>query len=341
MSSSYSWMQMLDEFRQLGGMADNIEQRLGQYGNGLFPIDPAQPIKIAIPDRLLIDGDQLVLEGEDLVVAAEANVPDEVRQFIARYQKHFSWGADGRKNVETFENALKTLPEALLQRLRQIHLLNLTVRHKGSWIEVLRQRFLMSRRISYHGRSVSMPIIELINHSPRSPGYLINDGIQYKGTFAGEITVNYSPTSDALMRFFNYGFANAEPGAYSMPMPLKLKDGSTVHIGYDVGKVKLIDKLSVPQVDVEEKHRKISHLRLGLERAPRLPRTMLRKALADLPTQLTDEIFDRVRGINLITLTELLDLSDGAETAIARDFRQAVRYQLKALAHSYGVRDDL
>lgn len=337
---SWDWPAMLAQFRRLGGVAENIEQRVGPYGNGLFPIDPEQPIEIAIPARLLIDADHLVLEGDDLVVSPAAKAAPEVSHFIARYQKHFSWGADGRKGVEAFESALKTLPEALLQRLQQLHLLNLTNRHKGVWTEVLRQRFLQSRRINYHGRKVSMPIIELINHSPRSPGYLINDGIQFKGTFDGEITVNYSPASDALLRFFTYGFASAEPGAYSLPMHLKLGDGRTVHVGYNIAEVTLIDKLAVPKVVTEGQRTRLSHLRLGLERAPRMPRTLLRKALPDWPVALVDEVFERVRSSNLLALTELLELAEGADTAIAREFRRAIRYQLKALAHCYGVRAD-
>lgn len=331
---------MLADFRRLGGVADNIEQRVGPYGNGLFPIDPARPIEIAIPDRLLIDADHLVLDGDDLMVSPTVAVADDVRTFIARYQKHFSWGADGRKGVEAFETTLKTLPQALLQRLQQLHLLNLTTRQKGAWTEVLRQRFLQSRRINYHGRKVSMPIIELINHSPRSPGYLINDGIQFKDTFTGEITVNYSPTSDALLRFFTYGFASAEPGAYSLPMHLRLGDGRTVHVGYNIGEVTRVDKLAVPKVVTEGQRTRLSHLRLGQERAPRIPRTLLRKALPDWPVALVDEVFERVRSSNLLTLTELLEVAEGADTAIVREFRQAVRNQLKALAHCYGVRAD-
>lgn len=332
---------MLEDFRALGGTVDNIEQRRGPHGNGLFPEDPSKPIAIVIPAKLLIDCDHLVLDGDDLVVEHDVNVSSEVGGFIARYQKHFSWGADGRRHAESFESELKMLPEPLLGRLRQFRLLNLEARHKGPWAEVLRRRFLASRQISYHERKVSMPIIELINHAPASPGYIINDGIQYKGRFAGEVTVNYSPTSDALLRFLNYGFASPELQAYSLPIHMKLDGGGTLHIGVETGSIELRDKLPLPKVAADGQRRKLAHLRLGMARAPRMPRTLLRKALPDLSAAQSDELFDRIRNANQQILCEMLELADGADTPIAHEFRRAILFQLGALAHSYGVRNDL
>lgn len=340
MNTLYTWNQMLDDFRQLGGCAENIEQRVGQYGNGIFPTDPAQPVNIAVPAALLVDADILVLDGENLTVDPASGVPTEVRHFIDRYQKHFSWGADGRKQVEAFEAALKGLPEPLLQRLQHIHLLNLSKRHKGPWLEVLRQRFLQSRRINYHERKVSMPIIELINHSPKSQGYLINDGIQFKGRFSDEVTVNYSPNSDSLLRFLTYGFASLEPAAYSLPMQLKMSDGATLYVGNNTGATYNVDKLPLPKVEIGGNKRKLAHLLLSTERAPRLPRSVLRKVLCDLPKALADEIFDRLRNANQLELCNLLELADGDDTSITKEFRKAVVYQLKAMTHCYGVRAD-
>ena len=96
MSEPYTWSQMLDEFRALGGKAENVEQRRGRYGNGLFPVDPEQSIHITVPEHLLIDSEHLVLEGEALVVSPSIEVTLDARGFIARYQKYFSWGAEGR-----------------------------------------------------------------------------------------------------------------------------------------------------------------------------------------------------------------------------------------------------
>ncbi len=341
MSGTYSWAQMLDEFRQLGGVAENVEQRRGHHGNGLFPVDPAQPIRIKIPEPLLLDMNQLVLDGDDLVVAADAAVPDKVRGFIARYQRHFSWGADGRHYAEAFEKGLRALPEPLLKRLQDFRLVNLAVRKNDDGLQRLRQRFLHSRCIRYHDRHVLMPIIELVNHAPRSPAYQIGKGIELKGQFADEVTVNYSPHSDALMRFFSYGFANAEPPAYSLPIQLKLGNGKLVRIAYDTGRTAAAGKLPLPELSVDGDSLRLSHLRIGMMHAPRLPRTLLRKTLGNWQEAEVDELFDRVRSINLIALTELLELAEGVDTEVGRELRAALRHQLRALAQCYGVRTDL
>lgn len=339
MSTSYTWTRMLDEFRQLGGKAENIEQRTGQYGNGIFPIDPARPVEIHIPDRLLVDTQHIVLAGEDLVVDPGCGAPAEVCDFIARYQKHFSWGADGRRNVEAFEHRLKTLPESLQTRLREIKLQDLAIRHKGEWIEVLRRQFLQSRRIRYQERTVSMPIIELINHSAKSPGYKIGDGIQLGGSFAGEVTVRYSADTDPLARFFTYGFAYPEPVAYSLALRFR-NNLRNFEVDRDFTDSEKKDELRLPKAGELKEGRKLAYLMLGHQQMPRMPRTVLRKTFPDLPVTEADELFDRIRNANILELCHLLELADGVENEIGKEFRRAVLFQIRALSHCFGLRPD-
>jgi len=49
------WEEMLEEFRALGGVAENIRLDDGPLGRGLFPIDAASPIRIFIPESLLLE----------------------------------------------------------------------------------------------------------------------------------------------------------------------------------------------------------------------------------------------------------------------------------------------
>lgn len=333
---------MIDDFRNLGGVADNVEQRRGQFGNGLFPIDPEKPIHLEVPEQLLIDDRFYILQGDELVVDPESGIAPEIAKFIAGYQQSFSWGADGRKHTEAFESSWKSMPADLIGRLKQLKLLNLNERHKGDWSNVLRQRFLQSRRIVYNERRVIMPIIELINHNARSKGYDIKNGIRVQGNYSDEITVCYSATSDAIIRFINYGFASSEPTAYSLPTAYKSDIGFTIQIGQEPGSFEKRDKLPLPKLEKKsEKLTYLSHLRLGIERMPRMPKTMLRKTLSDLPPEKTDELFDRVRNANIVALTDLLETTDGSDQDFVKEFRRALRFQLKALAYCYGVRNDI
>ena len=65
------WDAMLAEFRGLGGIADNICIRDGQFGRGLFPIDPSKPVDVYIPESLLIDVQHLHFAYADLRVGPE------------------------------------------------------------------------------------------------------------------------------------------------------------------------------------------------------------------------------------------------------------------------------
>lgn len=331
-SPTYGWEQMLDQFRRLGGTANNIVQRQGQYGNGIFPIDPGQPIEIHVPDQLLIDSDRLVLQGEDLVVDPAADVPAEVRDFIARYQKHFSWGADGRRHVEHFERGLQALPPAVKERLKQLALVDVARRHQGDWLEMLRRQFLQSRRIRYKDHTVSMPIIELINHAAQSHGYNIKDGIRVTGRYSGEVTVLYSGDADPLMRFMTWGFAHPERRAYSLPIRMQF-NGQRVVVGRDATKVDKKDSLVLPKVQPLDGGWAIASLVLGNQQAPRLPKAVLRKARPELPADAADDLFDRIRNANIMALCDLLDVAEEAQGDVGQALRQAVRYQLKAIAY--------
>ena len=337
MTQAYSWERMLDEFRQLGGTADNVVQRSGPRGNGIFTVDPSQPVCIRVPGPLLVDVKHVVLDGDDLVVDPAAGAPAEVRDFFTRYQRHFSWGAAGRRDVEAFEKSLQALPEALLGRLKALALLDLQQRHRGDWPEVVKTWFLNSRKIRYKGHTVVMPLVELINHSPRSRGYKVDEDISVEGTFEDEVTVNYS-MADSLSRFFTYGFVSQEPAAFSLPVRFSLQGGVRLEVRTQVESVSRAGNLPAPKVEEKEGRRILSHLRLGSDGSPRLPKTLMRKALPDLPAETVDEAFERIRSANLEALCDLLELAEGAEGC--GPLRRAILCQLRALAHCYGVRHD-
>ena len=340
MTASYSWDAMLEDFRALGGVADNIEQRNGEHGNGIFPIDPNQPVAIKVPDSLLVDEGHLILDNGQLVVASEAKVSAEISEFIANYQQHFSWGADGKKNIDTFESGLAKLPVALLDQLKKLLLVSLELRHKGNWEDVLRRQFLQSRRINYQQRKVLMPIMELINHSSTGRNFDIGDGIGFGGEFDGEVYVNYSSASDALQRFLIYGFANQEPRAISLPMSCAIGKNTRVWIATDSKKVERVDNLILPELKTNGEEQILSFLLLGVEKMPRLPRTIIRKRFAELPVNAVDEAFDLIRNANQTAMLDLLELLEGVDTPVAQEFRKALMFQLRALTYCFGARLD-
>ena len=59
---------LLEKFTALGGIADNVYQRVGEYGRGVFPIDSSRMAKIMTPKNLLVNADNLCLDGDHVVI---------------------------------------------------------------------------------------------------------------------------------------------------------------------------------------------------------------------------------------------------------------------------------
>ena len=49
-----SWDFLLSEFRRLGGIADNICLKEGEYGRGIFSVNPNLKARIFTPSKLLV-----------------------------------------------------------------------------------------------------------------------------------------------------------------------------------------------------------------------------------------------------------------------------------------------
>ena len=57
------WDFLLSEFRRLGGIAENVCQKEGEFGRGIFSINPNLRSKIYTPSELMINKDDITLEG--------------------------------------------------------------------------------------------------------------------------------------------------------------------------------------------------------------------------------------------------------------------------------------
>ena len=69
------WDTLVEEFRGFGGTANNIIQRKGDFGLGLFPIDPAKPVELRVPDQLLVATDNIELKNGEIVLKDESSYP--------------------------------------------------------------------------------------------------------------------------------------------------------------------------------------------------------------------------------------------------------------------------
>ena len=116
-----NWNFLLSEFRRLGGIADNVCLKEGEYGRGIFSVNPSLKARIFTPSKLLVKKDDIYLEDNKLRIKKDKEYNQEIRNFFNFYQDNFSWGSGGKETIELFEKGLSsvsythlTLPTILL-----------------------------------------------------------------------------------------------------------------------------------------------------------------------------------------------------------------------------------
>ena len=337
MGSAADWHAFLDEFRGFGGKAENVMQRKGAFGLGLFPIDPSKPIDLLVPDQLLVPIENIELRDGDVVIKDESGFPDGYGDWFRRYQANYSWGAEGRDNTLAFEEGLKALPNNVQALMKRLGLYNAEKRfpEKDAEQELL-QRFIQTRCINRKERRVIMPMIDLLNHAPSAKPYdMSGDGIAVSGLYDGEILVKYS-VSDPIRRLIAYGFNAPEPVGFSLFFRLQHQELQVVVQGAG-GR----QPLQPCKVEMKEGRLVIQQPLLGAAKTPKLPRTLFLQACQGIAGIEPNELFDQIQQRNTLALVNLLRDLQGVEGDVASRLRSGCLDQLAALSHHYGKRDDL
>ena len=79
---SENWDFLLSEFRRLGGIADNVIQKKGELGRGIFSIDPSKKARIFTPVKWLVKKDDIFLENNKLRIKKDKEYDQEIRNFL-------------------------------------------------------------------------------------------------------------------------------------------------------------------------------------------------------------------------------------------------------------------
>ena len=222
-SSMYkNWDFLLSEFRRLGGIADNICQREGDYGRGIFPVDSTLRSRIFTPSRLMIKKEDVYLEDNKIRIRQDKEYDQELRKFFNFYQDNFSWSYGGKEITENFEKGLSLFNGDLKQLIKNNTLFDLEQRHQGNWDEVVKEQFLKSRVVSFGKDQFIAPIWELVNHKVKSLPFIISEkGISTPNypSINCELRHSYGNTGP-LNRFFSYGFFSPETIVFSFPFTM-------------------------------------------------------------------------------------------------------------------------
>ena len=338
MGSNAVWDAFLEEFRHFGGRAENVIQRQGPLGLGLFPIDPNQPIELMVPEPLLVPADNVELRNGDAVIRDDSSFPEGYADWFRRYQATYSWGAEGEASVSRFEMGLQQLPESLRQSLQRLNLYQPEQRLPGTdWRDNMLRRFLNSRCLGRQGRLLVMPIVELVNHAPSAANWETrpNGGVGISGLRQGEILVKYS-NADPLRRLMGYGFNAPEPMAFSLKVHLQHR-GQPVLVQGGGGR-----HWFQPTGVEQQKERLIVHQPLlGFRKGPKLPKSLFLVACQGLNNVEPTELFEQIHRANTLELVNLLHQLDAVAGETADQLRNSCLDQLEALSHQVGHRQDV
>ena len=333
------WSRLIDEFRSFGGTANNVIQRQGRLGLGLFPIDSSQPIELYAPGRLLVATDDLELRNGEVRLKNEHSYPEGYSDWYQRFQREYSWGAEARRSIIDFESELQKLPDSIQQILNRFLSLPIKQRLPGSNIEQeIFRRFILTRQINWNSKNVLMPIIELINHSPAENSWGISDqGIGIQGEFQEEILVRYS-VSDPMHRFIQYGFTCEELMGFSMSLKL-------MHRGREIlvnGGVNFYP-FTPSSASIKSECLIINKPLLGSNSRPRMPKTLFNKTCEQFKNIDSDELFEQICHLNRIGIIKLLKLLQNKhfESPLKEQLQEMCWLQLNTISDHCGKRSDL
>ncbi len=330
---AWTWEFMTTMFRGLGGGADNIVQKDGPFGKGIFPINPAAHVRVHTPQNLLIPTSDVDFVDGRLVVRPESKVGSAERTFFENYHAAFSWGAEGRASSLAFIEALDALPADIRAILSgKFGLRPLT---EDISKEARAQRwFIGSRAIRVGGKEVMMPLVELLNHATNGKTYDLSEGVTVEGQFSGEVLARYS-VIDPLGIFLAFGFASAEGACFSLPFRQEQKGISIDRsVNFDVK----AGDVQIPSYAIEGDELKFSCLMIGNAKYPRLSRAIFQRAMSEAGKPKADEVFDLILHQNRTRFLELLAKLEECSNPLVPTLRKMAIYQLAAMSHCIGTR---
>ena len=175
-----------------------------------------------------------------------------------------------------------------------------------------------------------MPIIELINHSPRHQSWGLSDkDIHIAGQFDGEILVRYS-IADPLIRLIQYGFNCREPMCFSINQKI-IHNGKTVLVRGGIN-----FEVSKPfKVEVQQNRYILNSPILSHSINPRLPRKIFKESLKELDWVNADELYEQIHMQNNIALIKILKSLNETHGSVSYQLTNACLDQLEILKHRF------
>lgn len=227
---------LIEPFRRNGGVFDNMtigyRQDSGYY---CASIDSTRPATVFCPTGLMVDIEDIGINEAGFFITRPENYAGH-GEFLQEYlAAHFDAGLvekllEEKRQIE----ALSPDERQLLGRINLPHPDATT----GDGLEYARQRIFQSHQLIAGplGKRVIVPFVSLLNHAMNGSRIGFNEnGATVSGSFSGEVFAYYN-IGDVLMLLWGYGFVTDTVFAYSLPMQVRLPDGTSLRISNNITK---------------------------------------------------------------------------------------------------------
>ena len=327
------WEIGISKFRICGGVADNIVQKEGKYGRGIFPRDFKLKSKIFVPKNLLINQKDVFLQDDKLKIKDGLNYSKEVLDFFNFYQENFSWGNGGKESTEAFEDDLATFPSDVKNLLKKKGIIDIDQRHIQRSINFTLNNFLVNRAFTFMGMTVLAPYLELVNYSPKSSPLLFSrEGIYHPEIEISdqEITHHYNFMS-SLARWVQFGASVEEPMVFSLPyqFDIKGKDLKCVCLGKSLDK----EQVNFPKVNKRLIIEGIPIANINIKKFPINYLTYLFKCV-NIELNL-DYLLKKIIDYNVKSRIEVIEKISKLDSLYSQSLIKTLSIELKTIENSF------
>jgi len=331
------WQSLLDEFRALGGVAENLALRPSATGGRLFPENPDRPVLLRVPANLVFPPPDIALKGDCIAIEDSAGTEPRERVFFERYHAALSWGGGGYAEGATLIDMFDSLQPELQKRL--VADFGMRPFIEGERRERIFRYFLRSRAIRRRRETYLAPFLDLMNRSSNGlhAKFGPHRGVRLEGNAEGEIFLAYQH-HDALGIFNKHGIAGSRLHALSVPMHTR-SGPSELAIGRDPMADTDRAGFRVPQMRVESGTVHLSYLTVGNAKFPRLPRAIFYDLMREARVGRAEEIFDQILFVNRTKFLALLEALEPHRGELVSRLRSMAHFQLAALAECVGARE--
>lgn len=219
---------LLNHFRELGGVAENICIREGTLGRGIFPIEPSHSAKIITPKSLLIDRKHIGIRHNEIYIKDVSQLSAKEKLFI-ELNYNYAWSGNGSIHSAEFLKYISMIPASAISQLLHCGFIDQTFADALPDEDSILQRFIDERVVSFQGNSVLASIWDLVNHSSfAAPLRITPYGVETPPIEPGseEILFKYSGKNSPMRMWRKYGFACSCIVAYSIPFEININNQS-------------------------------------------------------------------------------------------------------------------